>query len=40
MIAATLAFVFVIIGLAGFIILTAVKAWKYAHLSVHSRVEL
>lgn len=40
MTAATLGFVFVIIGLAGFIVLTAIKAWKYAHLPVHSRVEL
>lgn len=40
MTAALLGFVFVIIGLAGFIVLTAVKAWKYAHLPVHSRVEL
>ena len=38
--AALLGFVFVIIGLAGFVVLTAVKAWKYAHLPVHSRVEL
>ena len=40
MTAATLGFVFVIIGLAGVIVLTAIKAWKYAHLPVHSRVEL
>ncbi len=34
------AYVFVIIGLVGFLVFTAVKAWKYSHMPVHSRVDL
>lgn len=40
MIAAVPVFVFVIVALAGFLLLSARKFWKYSRLPIHSRLEL